>query len=83
MGGEKAEAASVGYSFRKSGCEGKGRGREEGRGGEKERGNHLPAHRKSLISIFKMERLGYTLKLREKESIETWLKNHITLDIML
>ena len=37
MGGEKAEAASVGYSFRKSGCEGKERGREEGREGEKER----------------------------------------------
>ena len=35
--GEKAEAASVGYSFRKSGCEGKERGREEGREGEKER----------------------------------------------
>lgn len=35
MGGEKAEAASVGYSFRKSGCEGKERGREEGRGERK------------------------------------------------
>lgn len=35
MGGEKAEAASVGYSFRKSGCEGKER--EGGKKGGRER----------------------------------------------
>ena len=35
MGGEKAEAASVGYSFRKSGC--KRREGEIGRDGERER----------------------------------------------